>query len=184
MQRSDLKDKEHWFQPSLKEALFIGFCAVFAVLLRVVLRLKLNISGHSMVPTVFFLMLARGSVNYRFGAIFAALLAGSAALFMGFAKAGPLILFKYLAVGIVIDVMALLLPGRFRNIFWSALTGALAGSTKFFTVYGVGYLAGMDSDVNLTKALFEAGAAALFGLLAGALLPVVLKRLRAYGVIS
>jgi hypothetical protein len=184
MQRSALKDTEHWLQPSLKEALFIGFCAVFAVLLRVVLRLKLNISGHSMLPTVFFLMLARGSVRYRFGAIFAALLAGSAALFMGFAKAGPLILIKYMAVGIVIDACALLLPGRFRNIFWSSLAGALAGSTKFFTDYAKNYLAGMDPDINLMKSLFEGGAAALFGLLAGALLPIVLKRLRAYGVIS
>lgn len=184
MQSSALYNKEHWLQPSLKEALFIGFCAVFAVLLRVTLRLKLNISGHSMLPTVFFLMLARGSVRYRFAAIFAGLLAGSAALFMGFAKAGPLILVKYLAVGIVIDACALLLPGRFQNIFWSSLAGALAGSTKFFTVYAVGYLAGMDPDINLMKSLFEAGAAALFGLLAGALLPIVLKRLRAYGVIS
>ena len=48
----------------------------------------------------------------------------------------------------------------------------------------VGYLAGMDPDVNLLRSLLEGGAAALFGLLAGALLPVVLKRLRAYGVIA
>jgi len=184
MHRSDLEDKGNWFQPSLKEALFIGFCAVFAVLLRVALRLKLNISGHSMVPTVFFLMLARGSVGYRFGAIFAGLLAGSAALFMGFAKAGPLILVKYLAVGIVIDMMAMLLPGRFRNVFLSGLAGALAGSTKFFFEYIKGYMVGMDHEVNLVKSLLEGGAAALFGLLAGMLLPVVLKRLRAYGVIS
>ena len=184
MQHGLMKNDGHALRPSLKEALFIGFCAVFAVLLRAAFRLKLNISGHSMLFTVFFLMLARGSVRYRFGAIFAGLLAGSAALFMGFAKAGPLILIKYLLVAIVIDACAWLLPGKFQNIFWSGLTGTLAGSTKFFTVYCVGFLAGMDPEVNLLKALFEAGAAALFGLLAGVLLPVVLKRLRAYGVIA
>lgn len=171
-------------QLSLKDALFIGFCAVFAVLARVALRLKLNISGHSMLPTVFFLMLARGSVRYRFAAVFAGLLAGSAAMFLGFAKSGPLIIVKYLAVAVVIDVLAWLLPGRFRSVALSALTGALAGATKFFTDYGIGYLAGMDPDVNLVKSLFEGGSAAAFGLLAGALLPVVLRRLRAYGVIS
>jgi hypothetical protein len=184
MQSSAFKTDGDTSRLSLKEALFIGFCAVFTVLIRVTLRLKLNISGHSMLPTVFFLMLARGSVRYRFAAIFAALLAGSAAMFLGFAKAGPLIVLKYLAVGVVIDGMALLLPGRFRNVFWSGLTGALAGSTKFFTDYATGYLAGMDPNVNLMKSLLEGGSAALFGLLAGALLPVVLKRLRAYGVIS
>jgi hypothetical protein len=178
------KNDSHAFQLPLKEALFIGFCAVFAVLIRATLRLKLNISGHSMLPTVFFLMLARGSVGYRFGAIFAGLLAGSAALFVGFAKAGPMILVQYLSVAIVIDGMAWLLRGRLQSVFWSALTGGLAGATKFFKVYATGYLAGMDPDINLLKSLFEAGGAALFGLLAGALLPIVMKRLRAYGVIS
>ena len=38
--------------------------------------------------------------------------------------------------------------------------------------------------VNLTKSLLEGAGASLFGLLAGVLLPVVLRRLRAYGVIS
>lgn len=184
MQHSILKDDGSASRLSLKEALFIGFCAVFTVLIRVTLRLKLNISGHSMLPTVFFLMLARGSVRYRYAAIFAGLLAGSAAMFLGFAKAGPLMLVKYLTVAIVIDAMAWLLPGRFRNIVWSGLTGALAGSTKFFIEYATGYLAGMDPGINLMKSLLEGGGAALFGLLAGVLLPVVLRRLRAYGVIS
>jgi hypothetical protein len=184
MQKTVIKNDGHALRPSLKEALFIGFCAVFAVLIRVALRLKLNISGHSMLPTVFFLMLARVSVKYRFGAVFAGVLAGCAALFLGFAKSGPLILVQYLSVAIVIDILALLLPGRFQNIFWSALTGALAGSTKFFFEYAKGFMVGMDHEVNLVKSLIEGGAAACFGLLAGALLPLVLKRLRAYGVIS
>jgi hypothetical protein len=184
MKRSVFQDNAHALRPTLKEALFLGFCAVFAVLVRVALRLKLHITGHSMLPTVFFLMLARGSVRYRFGAVFTAAMAGSAAMFLGFAKSGPLILIKYMAVALVIDIMAMLLPGRFHNVFWSALTGALAGSTKFLSEYAIGALAGMDQGINLTKSLIEGGAAALFGLLAGVLIPVVLRRLRAYGVIS
>jgi hypothetical protein len=184
MQSFKSKEKSNFLKPSLKEALFLGFCAIFAVLVRVALRLKLNISGHSMLPTVFFLMLARGSVTYRLGAVFAGVLAGCAALFLGFAKAGPLILIQYLTVAIVIDILAWLLPGRFRNVFLSGLTGALAGSTKFFFEYTKGYMVGMNHEVNLVKSLLEGGAAAFFGLLAGILLPVVLKRLRAYGVIS
>jgi hypothetical protein len=184
VRRSKPTNDKNEFRLSLKEALFIGFCAVFAVLLRVAFRLKLHITGHSMLPTVFFLMLARGSVRYRFAAIFAGLLAGSAAMFLGFAKAGPLNIIKYLAVGIVIDVLAWLLPGRFRNVFWSGLTGALAGSTKFLTEFATGYMTSMDPVVNLQRSLLEGAGAALFGLLAGVLLPFVLRRLRAYGVIT
>jgi hypothetical protein len=184
MRDSIFNSKNPALRLSLKEALFIGFCAVFAVLVRVALRLKLQISGHSMLPTVFFLMLARGSVHYRFAAVFTGLLAGSAALFMGFAKAGPLVVIQYVAVATVIDSIAWLLPGRFFNSAWSGMTGALAGSTKFFAAYAVGFLAGMDPVVNLQRSLLEGAGAALFGLLAGVLLPIVLRRLRAYGVIS
>ncbi len=176
-ERSDLR-------LSLKDALFIGFCALFAVLVRVFFRVKLKISGRSMLPTVFFLMLARGSVRYRFAAIFAGLLAGSAAIFMGFAKQGPLVLLQYLAVATVIDGLAWLLPRRFDHALWSGLTGALAGSTKFFTEYSKNFLIGMDATINLQLSALEGAGAALFGLLAGLLLPVVLRRLKAYGVIS
>jgi hypothetical protein len=172
------------FRLSLKDALFIGFCAVFAVLVRVVMRLHLRISGHAMLPTVFFLMLARGSVRYRFGATFAGLLAGTAAIFLGFAKSGPFILVKYLLSAVVIDLLALLLPWAFRNYFFSALLGAAAGATKFFTEYGTNVLLGMDPVVNLQRSLLEAGGAVFFGTLAGLGVPVVIRRLKAYGVIS
>jgi hypothetical protein len=177
--------KPHWQLPhlSLKDALFIGFCALFAVLVRVFFRIKLRISGRSMLPTVFFLMLARGSVSYPFAAIFAGLLAGSAAMFVGFAKQGPMVLLQYFLVAAVIDGLALLLPGRFRHPVWSGLTGALAGFSKFFTDYARNFLIGMDATVNLQLSLIEGAGASLFGLLAGLLLPVVLRRLRAYGVI-
>jgi hypothetical protein len=171
------------FRLSLKDALFIGFCAVFAVLTRVVMRLHLHVSGHAMLPTVFFLMLARGTVRYRFGATFAGLLAGSAAIFLGFAKSGPFILVKYLLTAIVIDLLALLLPLAFRSYLLSALIGAAAGATKFFTEYGTNYLLGMDPVVNLQRSLLEAGGAVLFGTLAGLAVPVVIRRLKAYGVI-
>lgn len=172
------------FRLSLKDALFIGFCAVFAVLARVVMRLKLHITGHSMLPTVFFLMLARGSVRYRFASTFAGLLAGSAAIFLGFAKSGPLILIKYLLTALVIDLLGLLVPWAFRSYFFSTLLGAAAGATKFFTEYATNFLIGMDSLVNLQRSLLEGAGAVFFGALAGLAVPVVIRRLKAYGVIS
>lgn len=172
-----------WFRLSLKDALFIGFCAMFAVLTRLVMRLHLHVSGHAMLSTVFFLMLARGSVRYRFAATFAGLLAGSAAIFLGFAKSGPFILVKYLLTAVAIDLLGLLMPWAFRSFFFSALIGAAAGATKFFTEYATNYALRMDPLVNLQRSLLEGGAALLFGTLAGLAVPVVIRRLKAYGVI-
>ncbi|MDK2847884.1 MAG: hypothetical protein PWP34_1237 [Desulfuromonadales bacterium] len=172
------------FRLPLKDALFLGFCAVFAVLTRVVLRLHLHISGHAMIIKVFFLMLARGSTPCLYGASFTALLAGTAAMFLGFAKAGPLIIVKYLVTGIVIDAGAFLLPMLFRSYVLCALVAGAASSTKFFTAYGINALVGMDPVVNLQRSLLEAAGAVVFGVAGGLMVPMVVRRLKAYDVIK
>lgn len=171
------------FRLPLKDALFLGFCAVFAVLVRVVLRLHLHISGHAMIIKVFFLMLGRGSTPCRYGASFTGLLAGIAAMFLGFAKAGPFIIVKYLLAGVVIDIAALLLPMLFSSYLLCALIAAAAASTKFFTAYAINAMVGMDKVVNLQRSLLDAGGAIVFGMAGGLMIPVVIRRLKAYGVV-
>jgi hypothetical protein len=171
------------FRLSLKDALFLGFCAVFAVLTRLALRLHLHISGHAMIINVFFLMLARGSTPCRYGASFTALLAGSATMFLGFAKAGPFIIVKYMLIGVVIDVAAFFLPALFRSYGLCVLVAAGASATKFLTTYAVNAMVGMDSVVNVQASILEAAAAVVFGVVGGMLVPMVIRRLRAYDVI-
>lgn len=171
------------FRLPLKDALFLGFCAVFAVLVRVVLRLHLNISGHAMVIKVFFLMLGRASTPCRYGASFTALLAGTAAMFLGFAKAGPFIIFKYLIAGVIIDLSAFFLPVLFSSYVLCALVAAVASSTKFVTAYAVNAMVGMDPVVNMQRSLLEAAGAVIFGVIGGLMVPMVVRRLKAYGVI-
>jgi hypothetical protein len=171
------------FRLSLKDALFLGFCAVFAVLTRLVSRLHLHISGHAMIINIFFLMLARGSTSCGYGASFTALLAGSAAIFLGFAKVGPFIIVKYLLVGVVIDFAAFFLPALFRSYGMCVLVAAAASSTKFLTTYGVNAMVGMDPVVNFQTSVLEAVGAVAFGSVGGVLVPMVIRRLRAYDVI-
>jgi hypothetical protein len=171
------------FRLPLKDALFLGFCAVFAVLVRVVLRLHLHISGHAMIIKIFFLMLGRGSTPCRYGASFTALLAGTAAMFLGFAKAGPLIIVKYLMAGVVIDLAAFFLPAMFGSYVLCALVAGVASSTKFFSAYAINALVGMDPVVNLQRSLLEAAGAITFGIAGGLMVPMVICRLKAYGVI-
>ena len=165
------------FRLSLKDALFLGFCAVFAVLTRI------TISGHAMIINIFFLMLARGSTSCGYGASFTALLAGSAAIFLGFAKVGPFIIVKYLLVGVVIDFAAFFLPALFRSYGMCVLVAAAASSTKFLTTYGVNAMVGMDPVVNFQTSVLEAVGAVAFGSVGGVLVPMVIRRLRAYDVI-
>ena len=77
-----------------------------------------------MIIKVFFLMLGRASTPCRYGATFTALLAGTAAMFLGFAKAGPLIIVKYLIAGVIIDLSAFFLPVLFSSYVLCALVAA------------------------------------------------------------
>ena len=167
----------------LKEALFIGFCAVLILFTRAALRLHLHISGHSMFFTLFFLMLARGCVSRRLAATFAGLLSGLMALVFGLGKGGLLIPLKFILPALVVDLAALLAPGLFQSYLLCALTAALAAATKFISTFILDWLVGMDRVVIIQHAALEAVGAAAFGVAGSLLIPSVIRRLRAYGVI-
>jgi|GEM_PF-363103 len=167
----------------LKESLFLGFCAVFILVFRAIFRLHLHIPGHAMFFTVFFLFIARASVNRLPAATFTGMLAGLGALVLGIGKAGPILFAKFMLPGLVIDLCALLIPGLFQSTIFCLVVAALAGSTKFLDTWVMDWLIGMDRKVMLQHALFESGTAMLFGLVAGLFVVPVFRKLRSHGII-
>lgn len=168
---------------TLKESLFLGFCAVFVLLSRAALRLHLGISGHAMFSTIFFLLIARGCVPRFFSATITGLFAGAAAMALGMGKGGPLLLIKFVLPALVIDVCAVALPLMFQSYFLCALVAAMASSTKFIDTYVVDLLVSMNKDIILQHAFLEAAPAVLFGVAGGLFVPPVIRRLKSYGVI-
>lgn len=168
----------------LQESLFLGFCAVFILLTRVVLRLHLSISGHVMFFTVLFLMIARGCVSYGFAATFTSLLAGVGAMVLGIGQGGPLLLLKFVLPGLVIDIGAYIFTGMFQSYLLCALVGAVASSTKAIGTFIIDLLVGMDRTIIIQHAVFETAAAVLFGVAGSLFVPQVIKRLKCYGVIQ
>jgi hypothetical protein len=169
---------------SLKESLFLGFCAVFIVLLRAGLRLHLDVPGHSMMFTVFFLMLARACVPHRFSAFLTGLIAGIMAVILGLGKGGPLILLKFLPPAIMIDIGAMLIPKWHDGYLFCLLIAALAASTKFLNTYFVDFLLGMDPTVNLQKAFIDLVFSIIFGMTGSLLVPPIIGKLNAHGIIG
>jgi hypothetical protein len=168
---------------SLKDALFTGFCAVFILSAKAVLRLHLKIPGHSMFFTIFFLLIARGCVRHRLAASFCGLLAGSMAVILGMGKGGPLILIKFLLPALMVDLMAGILPGMFQSILLCVLTGGLAAATRMLSTYLIDMLAGMDLDIVLQHVWLQGAGNILFGMAGGIAVPAVLRKLDAYGAI-
>jgi hypothetical protein len=168
----------------LKESLFLGFCAALLVITKAALRWHLGISGHAMLLTAFFLLLARGCVPFRGAASVTGLLAGITAAVLGMGKGGPLVVGKFLLPALAVDFGALVLPWMLESYLLCALVGALAGATKFFGTIAIDLLVGMEPAIAWRHSLFEAGAAMAFGALGGLCVPPVLRRLCAYGVIA
>lgn len=169
---------------SLKESLFLGFCAVFILLFRVVLRLHLHIPGHSMLFTIFFLFLARGCVDYRGASTCTGLLAGLGAFALGLGKMGPVLIPAFVLPGVVIDLGVMLIPKMFNSYVLCVLVAVSASATKFIITLIQDLLLGMDKTVMVQHAAFEAGTAMLFGTLAGLCVVPVIRRLEAYGLVG
>jgi hypothetical protein len=168
---------------TLKETLFLGFCAVFILFSRASMRLHLGIPGHAMFFTVYFLLLARGCISARFSATLTGLLAGSAAVILGMGKGGPLILVKFLLPAVAIDIGAAILPGMFQNYILCALVGAVAASTKLLETFVVDKLFGMDQTIILNRILLGAFYTVAFGVAGSLFISPVIRKLKAYGVI-
>lgn len=169
---------------SLKDALFIGFCAVFILTAKALLRLHLKIPGHSMFFTIFFLLIARGCVRHWLAASFCGLLAGIMAVILGMGKGGPLILIKFLLPALMVDLMAGLLPGIFASVLLCALSGGLAASTRMLSTWLIDLLAGMDAQIVQQHVWLQGAGNILFGLAGGIAVPAVIRKLVAYGAID
>ena len=167
---------------SLRDSIFIGFCSVFIVCARAALRLHLKIPGHSMFFSVFFLLIARGAVSFRWAATLCGFLSGLLALTLGMGHGGPLLILKFVLPGITVDLMAMILPGLFESIFLCMLTGMFAGITQFIIGFGIEMLMGMDFEVLIQHGLFKSIGNVIFGAAGGIAVPAVIKKLEAYGV--
>lgn len=179
----EIKAKRQHLKLTLAESLFLGFCAVLIVLMRAALRLHLNIPGHAMLFTLFFLMLARACVPYRFSATFTGLISGLLAMLLALGKGGPLILMKFLPPALVIDLVAMALPSWYNKYALCLFMAFAASSTKFLDTYIVDYLMGMDPTVNLQHALISSLSGSIFGMAGSLFVPPVMKKLAAHGIL-
>ncbi|GGI81372.1 core component of ECF transporter [Shewanella gelidii] len=168
----------------LKGALFIGFCAALLVAFKGLLRMKLGLSGHSMLLMTFMYLVCLAVVP-RIGAITACgLVTGALAMLAGVGKGGPLLLIKFGVPAIAMDVMLLLGAGAL-SLRWRCLVLAIAGSLAWATKAGVvSLLAGMTWQIASAKfamSFFQGGAFAVAGAL---LVPMVVRKLVAHDVVG
>jgi hypothetical protein len=167
----------------LEYLLFLGFCAVFIFITKALLRLHLNIPGHSMFFMIFFLMLANRCVPLKYSATICAILSGLLAIMFGMGKGGPLLILKFIMPAMIIDFFSYLMPSYDQKYWTCMFVAALASSTKFISSFIVDYLLGMDAQLIVYHCLIKSGGAISFGALGSLMVPMVISRLKAYDII-
>ena len=173
-----------WNRFSLREAIYLGFCAVFIVITRVMLTLHLKIPGHAMFFSMFFLLLGRGSVPRTGSATMVGLIAGILSAFLGLGKEGPLVALKFLIPGVVVDLGGAVYPKFASSFVACAVVGAIASATRFVTFLAVELLMGMEKELILAHAVFSFILYVIFGGLGALLVPPIIRRLKANRLIE
>lgn len=181
MQKYDRKNAWHFLK--LENALFLGFCAVSIVMGKMIFHWSLHISGHSMFFVMFFLLLAKGSVPYKFSSGFTGLLAGVMSLLVGMGTGGPVHLLKYIVPGPFLDGLCSIVSGVTMSYLRCFLVAAIASFSKFFGNAAVDWLVGMDTTVLLQHALLQSLSAVGFGVAGSMLVVPVMHRLKAHGIV-
>lgn len=169
---------------SLKDALFLGFCAVLILAAKAALRFHLKIPGHSMFFTLFFLLVAAGCVKHKMAATLTGLMAGAMAAVLGMGEGGPLILLKYVLPALIVDGMtAILGAALYQSVLLCILTAVLAASSRFISAAVVNMLVGMDQTVTLQYAGIQTFGNMVFGAIGALGVPAVIRKLKAFGAI-
>ncbi len=169
---------------TLQEALILAFCACFIVITRAVFRLHLNIPGHAMFFTMFFLILGRGCVPRLGAAMLVGLLAGLLCTLLGMGKGGPMIILRFLIPGLIVDLAGLFSPGLAKSYVACAIAGALGAASRFLTIVAGEWMVGMDWDLILQHALISSFLGILFGVLGSLMVPPIVRKLSAHGLIT
>ena len=169
---------------TLQEAICLGFCASLIVITRAGLRFHLNIPGHAMFFTIFFLILARGCVPRLGAATLAGLVAGLLCMLLGMGKGGPLIILKFVVPGLIVDAGGIIYSEFPGSYVACALIGAIASASRFLTIIVVEWVIGMDWSLILQHAAISSSFGVLFGAAGSLMAPPVVRRLKAGGLIN
>lgn len=165
---------------TLKDAIFLGFCATFIVITRAGLRLHLNIPGHAMFFMCFFLLLSVGCVPKIWAATVVGLVAGVVAVLLGMGQGGPLMLLRFLFPALVVDLARLLYPRLATSLSACALVGMAAAASRFVTIVLPDMLAGMEWTVIAGHAAANTAMGMGFGCLGSLMVPPIVRRLKAH----
>lgn len=145
---------------------------------RFVSQMPIGIPGHTSVYWMGLLILGKGLIP-KFGAgTIMGIVSGILAVVFGLGKEGPLLAFKCIVPGVLLDILAVLFLHRLESIWVAAIIGALISWSKLLASIVLGIIL----DIPMVFLALGFGYATLlhmvFGAAGGALAAMLIKRLK------
>jgi hypothetical protein len=163
---------------TLRDLLLIALVAALCMLAKLVLRVPVHVPGHSGVLWVALFVICRGIVDKRGTGVMLGVVAGVLAQFMGFGDVGPLEWTKWLAAGVVLGGLTLVIPGDLRSFPKAIVAGAALHLGKLAALTLAGIILQVPFALLFLGLGWSATTHVLFGALGGFLGAVGLRELR------
>lgn len=156
----------------------IALVAVMILVGKTVLRIPIQVSGHAGVLWIAALVIGRGAVRWPGAATLMALIGGILVAMMQPSDGGFFFtVAKYLAAGILLDVLTPLLGGRLDRFLPAIVAGAAAHAGKVAVDLLQGVAAGVPGSVLAFGLTADLALHIAFGALGGLLGALVLRAL-------
>jgi hypothetical protein len=163
---------------TLRDLVLIALVAALCILAKMILRMPVHVPGHSGVLWVALFVICRGLVAKRGAGVLLGLVAGVLAQFAGFGDVGPLEWTKWLAAGVVLEVLTIVIPGDLRSFPKAIVVGAALHLGKLAALTLAGLILQVPWALLFLGLGWSATTHVLFGALGGFLGALGLRELR------
>jgi hypothetical protein len=174
--------KKHYF--SLYEIALLSLCAALVVALKTLFNIPLHVPGSSGIFWVVPVIIGAGIVKKAGSGCYIGLVSGILASLFGLDALHVLDVFKFLALGLMVDVTGLLFFNRFDHPAVGFIAGAAGNLGKMVVNYAVQTLLGIPATFIIIGIGLASITHFIFGGIGGILAALILSRLLKAGVIS
>ncbi|QYZ78505.1 cobalt ABC transporter permease [Methanofollis formosanus] len=174
--------KEPYFSPY--EIAVLSLCGALIFVSKVLIKVPLHSPGHSSLFVVIPFLVGCGVVRKPGAATYIGLITGLLASFFGLEALHLFDVFKYLAMGLVIDATALVFNFRMDNPAVGFIAGAAGSIAKMAVNYSVHLLLGVPATFIVLGVGVASVTHLVFGGIGGVIGALVIARLIRAGVIA
>jgi hypothetical protein len=163
---------------TLRDVLLVAILADLIVVAKAFLRIPLHVPGHTGIVVVALFVVAAGLIDRRGAATLVGLIAGLLAAAFGLGAVPFVTWFKYVAMGLTVDVGLLLIPGLLGRRAALVVVGAFANLAKLSVAVVIGLLLELPLGFLFWGLGYAATTHVVFGALGGLLGFYVVRELR------